>query len=105
MNGYFALVRASGHSSALWLQNTKIEGMPEHQPLHIALALSEHFLGNEGAARVQGGGFAGTIQAYVRLNRVDDYMAFMDDVFGDSSCTVVRLRTAGLTMKALDAGQ
>ena len=105
MNGYFALVRASGQSSALWLQNTKIEGMPEHQPLHIALALSEHFLGNEGAARVQGGGFAGTIQAYVRLNRVDDYMAFMDDVFGDSSCTVVRLRTAGLTMKTLDAGQ
>lgn len=96
LKGYFQLVRDSGQSSNTVLQNTRVEGRYEDQPIPLALALSDYFLQGEGAARIQGGGFAGTIQVYVPLSRIDDYIAFMDGILGAGSCTVVRFRETGV---------
>lgn len=98
LDRFFDLVRASGQSSVSMLQNTRVEGEPHKQPIMLALALTEYFLGNVGAARIQGGGFAGTIQAYVPLNKVDDYIACIDRVFGEDSADAVSFRDEGVTL-------
>ena len=57
--------------------------------MSLALALTEKLLAGEGAWRVHGGGFAGTIQAYVPLARLDEYRAAMEKVFGEGACYVL----------------
>ena len=67
-----------------------------HQGLSVALALSQRILqGSEGAWRMQGGGFAGTIQAYVPGRLLKRYHTAIEQVFGQGSCYVLRLREQG----------
>jgi galactokinase len=89
---YLRVVRASGRSSAQFLQNVTPPGRPAEQPIPLALALTERFLGGEGACRVHGGGFAGTIQAYVPLNRRREYAKTMEAVFGAGSVIELQVR-------------
>ncbi|MDR0248293.1 MAG: galactokinase [Oscillospiraceae bacterium] len=89
---FLALVNESGRSSFMYLQNVYTPG---EQSLALALALSEKLLGGAGAARVHGGGFAGTIQAFVPSEAARRYKAGMEQVFGEGSCHAVRLREQG----------
>lgn len=91
------MIRASGISSYQRLQNVFASSAPEQQGLSLALALSERILGKDGAFRVHGGGFAGTIQAFVPLGKLSEYRATMERVFGESSCHVLSVRHAGGT--------
>lgn len=95
MAGFLDRVRASGDSSWRLLQNCFSPSQPLTQPIPLALALSERFLGGEGAWRVQGGGFAGTIQTYVPETRFEAYRAFMEAVFGPGSVLPLRIRHPG----------
>lgn len=89
------LVKESGDSSFKWLQNTYSPAHPEEQGVSLGLAVSERILNGHGACRVHGGGFAGTIQAFVPLALVEEYCQEMDAVFGPSSCHVLQIREAG----------
>ena len=92
---FLNLVKASGHSSYEYLQNVSVSGRPQEQALGIGLALSERVLANRGAWRVHGGGFAGTIQAYVPIDLLDEYKNAMRKVFGAGSCFVLNFRYTG----------
>lgn len=85
----------SGNSSYKYLQNVYSSSTPKDQSLALALALSEHILQKKGAHRVHGGGFAGTIQAFVPNDLVDAYKAQMDAVFGPGACKVLHIRPYG----------
>jgi galactokinase len=61
----------------------------------VAIELSAEFLGKSGAVRVHGGGFAGTIQAFVPLDKLEEYTTFMDDRFGIGASTVLHIRPTG----------
>ncbi len=95
LSEFFYLVKKSGNSSYKYLQNVYTSKDVVHQNLSVALAVSEAVLGEEGASRVHGGGFAGTIQAFVPNNLVVDYKKALDAVFGDNSCTVMKIRKYG----------
>ncbi len=88
-------VKASGDSSFKYLQNVYINKDVEHQNVSIALALSDVILGTNGVSRVHGGGFAGTIQAFVKDEAVSEYQKFMNGVFGEGICNVYRIRRYG----------
>ncbi len=92
---FLKTVNASGNSSYKYLQNVYTNHDVEHQNVSVALMLSELFLGNNGVARVHGGGFAGTIQAFVKNEAVDEYKKLMDIVFGDGACNVLKIRKYG----------
>lgn len=91
------MIRTSGRSSLERLQNVFAVVAPEEQGLSLALTLSEYVLGSDGAFRVHGGGFAGTIQAFVPLDKLDHYRALMEKIFGKDSCHVLSVRAAGGT--------
>jgi len=91
-NLYLKLVTDSGNSSFKYLQNIYLGTEPGRQALSIALAFSEDFLAGRGAARVQGGGFAGTIQAYVPSDRVDSYAQLMESIFGGGCSAELKIR-------------
>ena len=93
-HGFLALVRGSGQSSFMYNQNVFTPKRQE-QPVALALALSETLLGERGAWRVHGGGFAGTIQAFVPLDMLEEYRRAMEAVFGAGSCYVLRVRPHG----------
>ena len=98
LEAYFEGVRASGLSSFRYLQNVYTNKNVAEQGLSLALCLTEHFFDREGVrgvCRVHGGGFAGTIQAYVPADRAADYAAAMNAVFGADSCYVLRIRRSG----------
>lgn len=93
---FLRLVRESGHSSFAYCQNVYCAGEPAHQGLSVALAISERVLaGSRAAWRMQGGGFAGTIQAFVPEEKLKDYCAEIESVFGAGSCHVLNLREQG----------
>ena len=92
---FLHLVNESGHSSYMYLQNVLIPGDSQNQALAIALALSESVLGDDGACRVHGGGFAGTIQAYVPHAKTPEYIALMESTFGKDCCYKLRIRYCG----------
>ena len=96
IGAFLATVRASGDSSAKYLQNLYSIKAPREQGLFAALALTEDFLGGEGACRVHGGGFAGTIQAYVPLARLGAYRSLMESAFGPGSVYPLRIRPFGV---------
>ena len=89
------LVIESGHSSFMYLQNVYTCKNPDEQGLSLALAMSEHLLAGRGAWRVHGGGFAGTIQAFVPEDLLDGYKAAMEAVFGANHCHVLSIRPVG----------
>ena len=93
---FLALVRASGHASFALCQNVYRSAEPEHQALSVALAVSQTVLeGRGGAWRMQGGGFAGTIQAFVPRELLEEYRARIEAVFGPGSCHQLTLREQG----------
>lgn len=89
------LIIASGRSSYMYNQNVYTCKAPKNQPLSLALAVSEQLLCGKGAWRVHGGGFAGTIQAFVPNELVGEYTAAMKSIFGDDSCYVLSIRPFG----------
>lgn len=92
---YFKLVKESGRSSFQYLQNIFSPHSPLEQGISLALALTESFLGDDGAFRVQGGGFAGTIQAYIPNSRESDYISLMENTFGAGCVTKISIRPEG----------
>lgn len=92
---FFALVRASGRSSQALLQNTATYRDPAVQPAALALAVAEHLLAGSGAVRIHGGGFAGTIQAFVPLEKLPAFQSGMDALLGEGACRVTWIRPVG----------
>jgi galactokinase len=97
---FLSLVRASGLSSWRYLQNVVPVGCTGHPEVAVALALCEHTLGGRGACRVHGGGFAGTIQAFVPVDMLDGFRAEMDRALGEGACHVLTIRAVGGTRLA-----
>lgn len=95
ISDFFYLVKESGDSSFKYLQNVYSDHDVQHQNISVALALSEQFLGDNGVCRIHGGGFAGTIQAFVKNEAVARYQERMDAVFGEGSCSVLKIRKYG----------
>lgn len=89
------LVKESGDSSYKYLQNVYSNMDFENQSIPMALALSEKELGENGVCRVHGGGFAGTIQVFLKNDAVDAYKATMEYYFGKGSCHVLKIRKYG----------
>lgn len=92
---FFKEVANSGNSSFKYLQNVYSNTDVQHQNVSLALAISEDFLGKNGVCRVHGGGFAGTIQAFVKNDIVIEYQKIMDKVFGQGACSVLKIRKYG----------
>lgn len=88
-------VKASGDSSFKYLQNVYSGSDIENQNISVALLMSDISLKEEGVSRVHGGGFAGTIQAFVKNEYVESYKILMDNVFGEGSCKDLRIRKYG----------
>ena len=88
-------VKASGNSSFKYLQNVYSNQDIKNQNVSLALLVSEMFLGQNGVCRVHGGGFAGTIQAFVKNGYVENYKYEMDKIFGKDSCKDLRIRKYG----------
>jgi galactokinase len=98
MDTFLALVEASGDSSDRQLQNIHSPRYPEEQGVALALALSRAFFKRaavRGVCRVHGGGFAGTIQAYVPLDAFDAYRQHMEATFGPGAVTLLCIRALG----------
>ena len=91
------IITQSGYSSFMYNQNVYTPTNPTEQKLSLALCLSQQMLEGKGAWRVHGGGFAGTIQAFVPLDMLDEYKKTMDSVFGEGSCYVLIIRPVGET--------
>ncbi len=87
----------SGSSSYMYNQNVFSVKKPTDQPVSLALAVSERVLRGKGAWRVHGGGFAGTIQAFVPLELLDAYKSEMERIFGEGACYVLSIRPVGGT--------
>ena len=93
---FLMLAKESGDSSYKYLQNVYTTKNPYEQGLSLALCMTEGFLkGSKGAYRVHGGGFAGTVQAYVPAELTDEYKAYMERIFGTDSCSVLHVRAEG----------
>ena len=92
---FLALVNASGLSSELYLQNSWSPADPRRQAVPLALAVGRELLEGTGAIRVHGGGFAGTIQAFVPEARLERFRAGMEALLGEGKCHVLRIRPQG----------
>lgn len=88
-------VKDSGNSSFKYLQNVYAFSEDNQQNISLALAVSEKALGNKGVARVHGGGFAGTIQAYLPNELQANYKEILESVFGKDSCHILKIRSVG----------
>ena len=91
------MIISSGRSSSQRLQNVFAVVNPQEQGLTLALALSERLLAGKGAWRVHGGGFAGTIQAFVPLSCLEEYRTEIEKVFGEGTCYTLSIRQPGGT--------
>ncbi len=92
IDGFLAFVTESGNSSFRFLQNVYPSSSPRDQGLSLAIALSEEILQGEGAVRVHGGGFAGTIQAYVPVGMTERYISGMEGLFGPGCSMRIAIR-------------
>ena len=92
---FFATVKASGDSSYKYLQNVYSVKDVHQQNVSVALAVSEMVLADNGVCRVHGGGFAGTIQAFVKNEVVKEYQGYMNQIYGAGSCSVFKIRNYG----------
>ena len=96
LDAFFAGVLASGASSFRYLQNVYTTKNVSEQGLSLALNLCEGFLSEKGGAwRVHGGGFAGTVQAYVKAEDIPAFRALIDGAFGEGACHVLKVRPVG----------
>ena len=94
-DAFLSLVKRSGFSSYMYLQNVTPAGYVEHQDVAVSLALCEHYLQGRGAYRVHGGGFAGTVQAFVPFDLLESFRAGLDAVLGQGACHVLSIRPQG----------
>ncbi len=97
IDGFLKLVKESGYSSWMYLQNITPCGAKEHQEMGVALAMCSQLLGERGAFRVHGGGFAGTCQAFVPTDMLEQFRNEIDRVLGEGSCHVLSIRGIGGT--------
>ena len=95
MDAFLQLIKESGRSSWMYLQNISPTGAVEHQEVAVALALCDVLLQGRGAYRVHGGGFAGTVQAFVPLDMLDAFISGMEAVLGADKCHVLNIRPQG----------
>ncbi len=89
---YIRHTNESGQSSFMYLQNTYSVTSTKNMGVALAYMLSYKFFGSDGAIRVHGGGFAGTVLAIVPNDKVEAYSRYMDDVFGQGSSVVLHIR-------------
>ena len=92
---FLQIFKASGDSSFKYLQNVYTNKDVAHQNVSVGLAVSEAVLGSDGIARVHGGGFAGTMQAFVKKEAVPRYVTAMDALYGAGACAVMQIRKYG----------
>ena len=92
---YLALVEQSAHSSWEYLQNITPAGFVQQQAVGIAIAVCRQILNGRGAVRVHGGGFAGTVQAYVPLDMVAEFKERTEAVLGKNACNMMVIRPIG----------
>jgi galactokinase len=92
---FFELVNASGMSSYMYLQNIYPSGAAEHQAVAVALAVCDELLGKKGAFRVHGGGFGGTVQAFVPYGMLERFKSGCDEMLGEGRCHVMDIRGRG----------
>jgi len=95
------VIKLSGESSYKYLQNIYSNNDVDNQAVSIAIALSEDIIKDHGVVRVHGGGFAGTIQVFVKDDFVDEYKQEIEKYFGEGSCHVLKIRKYG-GMKVID---
>ena len=95
MDAFLQLVKESGRSSWMYLQNISPTGAVEHQEVAVALALCDVLLQGRGAYRVHGGGFAGTVQAFVPFDMLDAFISGIEAVLGADKCHVLNIRPQG----------
>jgi galactokinase len=94
-DSFLNCITESGLSSFMYNQNVYSPSNPTEQKLSLALCLTDNLLAN--GFRVHGGGFAGTIQAFVKNENLTEYKSAMDSVFGEGSCHVLIIRPVGGT--------
>ena len=94
-DGFLHLVNESGQSSWMYLQNVLPAGSVKEQPVAVALALCGHYLHGRGAYRVHGGGFAGTVQAFVPMDMLKRFRDGIDGALGEGACRVLSIRPQG----------
>ena len=92
---FLRLVRESGFSSYMYLQNVIPAGYKSNQDVGLTLALCHNLLGERGAFRVHGGGFAGTVQAFVPMDMLETFRTGIDAVLGEGACHVLTIRPQG----------
>ena len=92
---FLRLTKESGYSSWMYLQNVVPAGYVNQQAMAVALGLCEHYLQGKGAYRVHGGGFAGTVQAFVPYEILDSFVAGIDAALGKGACHVLSIRPQG----------
>lgn len=97
IDAFLKLITESGNSSFKYLQNIFASKNPSEQGLVVGLYMAENILGGKGAVRVHGGGFAGTIQAFVPTEMLGEYSEKMEQVFGSGSCYKLYIRPVGGT--------
>ena len=95
LTDFFDAVNSSGASSFKYLQNVYTTVNVAEQGLSLALALADGYLAGEGASRVHGGGFAGTVQIFVRKERLSGLIELLDSVFGEGACMPLNVRPEG----------
>ena len=96
IDSFFKGVLESGRSSFCYLQNVYTTKNVNEQGLSLALCLADGYLsGKKAAFRVHGGGFAGTIQAFVPTDHVEGFRQLMDSAFGSGACLILRVRRDG----------
>jgi len=94
-NGFLRLVNECGRSSYMYLQNIYATKEPKNQAVSLALALCDELLKGKGAFRVHGGGFAGTIQAFVPSDMLNGFKDGIEAVFGEGMCHILSIRSVG----------
>lgn len=93
--GFLKLSKESGLSSYMYLQNVYASSMPKQQAVAVTIAMCGEILGDRGAYRVHGGGFAGTVQAFVPNDMLDDFKTRIEAVLGEGMCHVLQIRPVG----------
>ena len=94
-DAFLSILKESGRSSWMYLQNITPAGAVEQQAVGVALALCDTLLAGRGGFRVHGGGFAGTVQAFVPVDMLDNFKTGIEAVLGEGSCHVLQIRPEG----------
>ncbi len=94
-DGFLELVRESGRSSFMYLQNIYVSGSVENQAMAYAICVCEELLGGHGACRIQGGGFGGTIEAFVPKTMTESLRCGISRILGENMCHILTIRNDG----------